>query len=82
MSKRKLRQLVEEDYVSGWDDPRMPTLCGLRRRGYTAASIRDFCERIGVAKGREHGRVRAFWSTACARISTTPPSAPWRCCTR
>ena len=50
MSKRKLRQLVEEGKVSGWDDPRMPTLCGLRRRGYTPASIRNFCERIGVAK--------------------------------
>ena len=50
MSKRKLRKLVEEHYVSGWDDPRMPTLCGLRRRGYTAAAIRNFCERIGVAK--------------------------------
>ena len=50
MSKRKLRQLVETGRVSGWDDPRMPTLCGLRRRGYTAHSIRDFCERIGVAK--------------------------------
>ena len=50
MSKRKLRQLVEQGYVSGWDDPRMPTLCGMRRRGYTPASIRNFCERIGVAK--------------------------------
>ncbi|MGN8890274.1 glutamine--tRNA ligase/YqeY domain fusion protein [Dysosmobacter sp. HCP28S3_G4] len=50
MSKRKLRQLVEEHRVSGWDDPRMPTLCGLRRRGYTPQSIRNFCERIGVAK--------------------------------
>ena len=50
MSKRKLRKLVEENYVSGWDDPRMPPLCGLRRRGYTAAAIRSFCERIGVAK--------------------------------
>ena len=50
LSKRKLRKLVEEGRVSGWDDPRMPTLCGLRRRGYTAASIRSFCERIGVAK--------------------------------
>ena len=50
LSKRKLRQLVEEGRVSGWDDPRMPTLCGLRRRGYTAKSIRSFCERIGVAK--------------------------------
>lgn len=50
MSKRKLRQLVEEHIVSGWDDPRMPTISGLRRRGYTAASIRRFCEEIGVAK--------------------------------
>ena len=50
MSKRKLRRLVEEGRVSGWDDPRMPTLCGLRRRGYTPASIRDFAERIGVSK--------------------------------
>ena len=50
MSKRKLRLLVETGRVSGWDDPRMPTLCGLRRRGYTSHSIREFCERIGVAK--------------------------------
>ena len=50
MSKRKLRRLVEEGRVDGWDDPRMPTLCGLRRRGYTPQSIRNFCERIGVAK--------------------------------
>jgi glutaminyl-tRNA synthetase len=50
MSKRVLRELVEEDHVNGWDDPRLPTLRGLRRRGYTAASIRDFCDRIGVAK--------------------------------
>ena len=50
MSKRKLRALVENGYVSGWDDPRMPTLCGLRRRGYTPKSIRNFCDRIGVAK--------------------------------
>ena len=50
MSKRKLRQLVEGGYVSGWDDPRMPTISGLRRRGYTASALRDFCDRIGVAK--------------------------------
>ena len=50
MSKRKLRQLVEENRVSGWDDPRMPTLCGLRRRGYTPRSIRNFTERNGVSK--------------------------------
>src|SRR5574341_1747670 len=50
MSKRKLLRLVEEGYVTGWDDPRMPTLAGLRRRGYTPEAIRDFCDRIGVAK--------------------------------
>ena len=50
MSKRKLLQLVEEGLVSGWDDPRMPTLSGLRRRGYTPEAIRDFCNRIGVAR--------------------------------
>ena len=50
LSKRKLLQLVKEGHVRGWDDPRMPTLSGYRRRGYTAASIRDFCSRIGVAK--------------------------------
>ncbi len=50
MSKRKLLQLVNEKHVNGWDDPRMPTISGLRRRGYTAASIRDFAERIGIAK--------------------------------
>lgn len=50
MSKRKLRLLVEKGHVRGWDDPRMPTIAGLRRRGYTPESIRDFCDRIGVAK--------------------------------
>ena len=50
MSKRKLLQLVEEGHVTGWDDPRMPTISGMRRRGFTAESIRNFCEKIGVAK--------------------------------
>ncbi|GAB3551451.1 glutamine--tRNA ligase/YqeY domain fusion protein [Spirosoma fluminis] len=50
MSKRKLKQLVEDGHVSGWDDPRMPTIAGIRRRGYTPASIREFCDRIGIAK--------------------------------
>ncbi len=50
MSKRKLLELVKNNYVNGWDDPRMPTLSGLRRRGYTSEAIRDFCDRIGVAK--------------------------------
>ncbi len=50
LSKRRLIQLVEENHVEGWDDPRMPTITGIRRRGYTPASIRDFCERIGITK--------------------------------
>src|SRR5215510_3257771 len=50
MSKRRLLQLVQDKHVSGWDDPRMPTIVGMRRRGYTAEAIRTFCERIGVAK--------------------------------
>jgi glutaminyl-tRNA synthetase len=50
MSKRRLLQLVQDEHVSGWDDPRMPTIVGMRRRGYTAEAIRTFCERIGVAK--------------------------------
>ncbi|MFQ5586085.1 MAG: glutamine--tRNA ligase/YqeY domain fusion protein [Thermodesulfobacteriota bacterium] len=49
-SKRMLRELIEEGYVTGWDDPRLPTLCGLRRRGYTPEAIRDFCSRTGVGK--------------------------------
>jgi glutaminyl-tRNA synthetase len=56
MSKRRLLKLVNEGHVSGWDDPRMPTLSGLRRRGYTPAAIRDFTERIGVAKNNSVGR--------------------------
>lgn len=50
LSKRRLLQLVDEGFVNGWDDPRMPTISGLRRRGYTPGSIRNFCERIGVSK--------------------------------
>ena len=50
MSKRKLLELVQEGHVTGWDDPRMPTIVGMRRRGYTPEAIRAFCERIGVAK--------------------------------
>ncbi|MDD5015486.1 MAG: glutamine--tRNA ligase, partial [Atribacterota bacterium] len=58
MSKRKLRRLVEEGYVAGWDDPRMPTIAGLRRRGYTPKSIQNFCDRIGVSKSNSMVDVR------------------------
>ena len=58
MSKRYLKKLVDDGVVSGWDDPRMPTLSGVRRRGYTPAAIRDFCERIGVAKAVSEVDVR------------------------
>ena len=54
LSKRKLLTLVTEGHVSGWDDPRMPTLTGLRRRGYTPEAIRNFCEAIGVANAERH----------------------------
>ena len=81
MSKRFLRSLVEEKLVDGWDDPRMPTLCGLRRRGYTAASILDFCSRIGVAKSNsmvdysilEHCIREELNGTASRRIAIQKP---------
>ena len=60
MSKRKLRALVEAGLVTGWDDPRIPTISGLRRRGYTQEAIRDFCDRIGVAKADSVVDI-AFW---------------------
>ncbi|TCV97987.1 glutamine--tRNA ligase [Biostraticola tofi] len=65
MSKRKLNQLVTENIVEGWDDPRMPTVSGLRRRGYTAASIREFCRRIGVTKQDNNVEMAAL--EACIR---------------
>ncbi len=73
MSKRFLRHLVESELVDGWDDPRMPTLCGLRRRGYTAASILDFCDRIGVAKA--NSTVELSLLEACIRdeLNRTAP---------
>jgi len=75
MSKRKLRQLVEEGYVGSWDDPRMPTISGLRRRGYTPEAIRDFCEDIGVAKANsivdiamlEHS-IREYLNSRASRV--------------
>src|SRR5512135_1456267 len=65
MSKRKLLQLVEDGYVEGWDDPRMPTISGLRRRGYTPESIRAFAERVGVAKRENTSDVQ--WLEDCLR---------------
>ncbi|WP_108650478.1 glutamine--tRNA ligase [Dongshaea marina] len=65
MSKRKLTQLVSEDLVEGWDDPRMPTISGMRRRGYPAASIRDFCQRIGVTK--QENTIEMSLLEACVR---------------
>ena len=65
MSKRYLKSLVDSKKVDGWDDPRMPTICGLRRRGYTPESIKDFCERIGVAKANSELDIRNL--EACIR---------------
>jgi glutaminyl-tRNA synthetase len=65
MSKRKLLRLVQEGFVTGWDDPRMPTISGMRRRGYPAAALRDFAERIGVA--RRENRVELALLEACVR---------------
>ena len=65
MSKRFLKKLVEEKFVMGWDDPRMPTLCGIRRRGYPAEAVRDFCERVGVCKA--NSEVEPSYLEACVR---------------
>jgi glutaminyl-tRNA synthetase len=80
-SKRKLKQLVDEGHVSGWDDPRMPTIVGLRRRGYTPESIQLFAERIGVTKSDSW----IDYSTleGCLRDDLDPKApAPWPCWTR
>ena len=75
MSKRKLRQLVEEKLVDGWDDPRMPTLAGLRRRGYTPAAIRDFCRRIGVTKSDNNVELAMLQSCIREALEDTAPRA-------
>lgn len=73
MSKRKLKQLVEEQLVGGWDDPRLPTIAGLRRRGYTPASIRDFCHRIGVTKSDNNVELALLESCIREDLEDTAP---------
>ncbi len=75
MSKRKLRQLVEEGLVDGWDDPRLPTLAGLRRRGYTPESIRDFCRRIGVTKSDNNVELALLQSCLREDLEARAPRA-------
>ena len=77
MSKRKLLELVQEKYVSGWDDPRMPTISGIRRRGYTPEAIRDFCERSAWPHGQRHRNGLARGSLATT--STSGPPRSWPC---
>jgi len=73
MSKRKIRQLVEENLVDSWDDPRLPTLSGLRRRGYTSASIRDFCRRIGVTKSDNNVELALLQSCIREELDASAP---------
>ena len=73
MSKRKLRQMVEEGYVSGWDDPRMPTICGMRRRGYPAAAIVDFCEGVGITKFNGNTDVARLENAVRAELNAHAP---------
>ncbi|GAK25428.1 glutamine--tRNA ligase [Serratia liquefaciens] len=75
MSKRKLNQLVTEKIVEGWDDPRMPTVSGLRRRGYTAASIREFCQRIGVTKQENNVEMMALEACIREELNDNAPRA-------
>ncbi len=79
-SKRKLKELVEGKFVNGWDDPRMPTLAGLRRRGYPAEAIRDFCDRIGVAKNE--GVVEVGLLEHCVREKLDESAPRAMCVTR
>ncbi len=74
-SKRKLKQLVDEEYVDGWDDPRMPTISGLRRRGYTPESIRNFCEMIGVTKSGSTIDVGSLEYAVRDHLNATAPRA-------
>jgi len=74
-SKRKLNELVTEGYVEGWDDPRMPTIIGMRRRGFTPASIRDFCERIGLTKNDTHIDMALLETCVREDLDRTAPRA-------
>jgi glutaminyl-tRNA synthetase len=76
MSKRKLLELVRDKYVSGWDDPRMPTISGLRRRGYTPASIRNFADRVGVTKVEGTSTLPCL-SIVSGKTSIKPPCVSW-----
>ena len=73
MSKRKLKQLVEENLVDGWDDPRLPTIAGLRRRGYTPTALRDFCRRIGVTKSDNNVELALLQSVIREDLEDTAP---------
>ena len=73
MSKRKLKQLVEDDLVDGWDDPRLPTIAGLRRRGYTPTALRDFCRRIGVTKSDNNVELALLQSVIREDLEDTAP---------
>jgi len=73
VSKRYLRRLVEEDFVKGWDDPRMPTLCGMRRRGIPPSAIRNFCSTIGLAKRNSTVDIALFESCIRAELNKTAP---------
>ncbi|MCB1802924.1 MAG: glutamine--tRNA ligase/YqeY domain fusion protein [Gammaproteobacteria bacterium] len=73
MSKRKLTQLVQEEHVSGWDDPRMPTIAGLRRRGYTPEAIRHFCEAIGVTKSEGTVEMGVLENSIRSHLDTSAP---------
>lgn len=81
MSKRKLLELVETGTVSGWDDPRMPTIAGIRRRGYTPAAMRAFCDEIGVTKFNSLTDVVVLENAVRSDLNKTAPGQ-WPCSSR
>ena len=82
LSKRKLLQLVQEKHVSGWDDPRMPTISGMRRRGYTPEAIRNFCDAIGVSQDQRHHRARPARALRARGSEQARAARAWPCCAR